>query len=121
MKRLAKCFLWLIKARYQLQLKNFPKLDPKCNYLILPNHIAYLDPVLIWSLFAKQRQLKTVATARFSQHKFLKRIFRKIGTISIAESSSETSDQQLKQALNELMTSLKNGESVLLYPSGQLA
>ncbi len=121
MKRLAKCFLWLMKARYQLQLKSFPKLDPKCNYLILPNHVAYLDPVLIWSLFAEQRQLKTVATARFSQHKLLKRIFRKIGTISIADGSSETSDQQLKNALDELITSLKHGESVLLYPSGQLA
>ncbi len=110
-----------MKARYQLQLKNFPKLDPKCNYLILPNHVAYLDPVLIWSLFAEQRQLKTVATARFSQHKLLKRIFRKIGTISIADGSSETSDQQLKNALDELITSLKHGESVLLYPSGQLA
>jgi len=72
MKRLAKLFLWIAKSRYTLEIKNLPKLDLQSNYLILPNHIAYIDPVFIWCLFAPQKKLRAVATSRFSENIFLR-------------------------------------------------
>lgn len=126
MKRFAKLFLLIIKTRYKLIIKGLPKLNPDYNYLVLPNHIAYIDPVFIWSILAPQRELRTVTTARFSENIFLKWIFKLIGTISVAEILSEKKDlnksnQAIKKSFKELITALHNWDSVLLYPSGQLA
>lgn len=111
MKRFAKLFLWIAKSRYNLTIKDLPKLNPNYNYLILPNHIAYIDPVFIWSILAPQRELKTVATARFSENFFLKRIFKQMGTISVAEMLSEKKDlnknnQAIKESFKKLIVSL---------------
>lgn len=114
-----------MKSRYILNIKNLPKLDPQENYLVLPNHIAYIDPIFIWSILAPQRKLRTVATARFSENLFLRWIFKLLGTITVEEILSEKkslaqSNKKIEQAFNELISALHDGESVLLYPSGQL-
>ncbi len=125
MKRLAKLFLFITKSRYTLEIKNLPKLDPQSNYLILPNHIAYIDPVFIWCLFAPQKKLRAVATSRFSENIFLRRIFKALETITVEEISKEKkslnqSSKKIEQAFDDLILALHNWDSVLLYPSGQL-
>lgn len=126
MKRFAQCFLRLMKLRYRWTLKNFPKLDPKHNYLILPNHISYLDPALLWSLLRPQRKLRPVATSRFAENRWLAPIFRLMGTIAVEELSEKKADtpqrvESINSALEALHSALTAGDSVLLYPSGQLA
>lgn len=111
MKRLAKLFLRMMKSRYLLKIKNLPKLDPKTNYLVLPNHIAYIDPVFIWCIFAPQRKLRTVASAKFSENIFLKRIFKSLRTITIEEilkekKSLDQSSQKIEQAFDRLISAL---------------
>ena len=102
MKRFAKLFLFITKSRYTLEIKNLPKLDPQSNYLILPNHIAYIDPVFIWCLFA---------TSRFSENIFLRRIFKALETITVEEISKEKkslnqSSKKIEQAFDDLILAL---------------
>ena len=126
MQRITKLFLWMMKARYTISVKHFPKLDPEYNYFILPNHIAYLDPVLLWAMFYPERKLRPVATSRFAENFFLRWLFRWIGTISIVEMAREKKglaprEEKLNSAMEALQEALAQGDSVLLYPSGQLA
>lgn len=111
MKRFAKLFLFITKSRYTLEIKNLPKLDPQSNYLILPNHIAYIDPVFIWCLFAPQKKLRAVATSRFSENIFLRRIFKALETITVEEISKEKkslnqSSKKIEQAFDDLILAL---------------
>lgn len=111
MKRLAKLFLFITKSRYTLEIKNLPKLDPQSNYLILPNHIAYIDPVFIWCLFVPQKKLRAVATSRFSENIFLRRIFKALETITVEEISKEKkslnqSSKKIEQAFDDLILAL---------------
>jgi 1-acyl-sn-glycerol-3-phosphate acyltransferase len=71
MKLIARFFLWVMKIRYKIEIKNFPTIDANSNYLVLPNHIAYVDPVLLWCIFRPYTNIRPVATSDFSKNPFL--------------------------------------------------
>jgi 1-acyl-sn-glycerol-3-phosphate acyltransferase len=71
MKLVARLMLWIMKIRYKIDIKNFPTFDEDSNYLVLPNHIAYVDPVLMWSIFRPYIKIRPVATSDFSKNPFL--------------------------------------------------
>lgn len=126
MKRLARLFLFFIRFRYRLEIKNFPKLDPQHNYLVLPNHISYLEPMIMFSLLYEKIKIRPVATSRFAENWIFQPIFKAINAISIEESQLKSNDdehlaQKLNSSLETLENALKNQDSLLLYPSGQLA
>jgi 1-acyl-sn-glycerol-3-phosphate acyltransferase len=71
MKLIAKLFLWIMKIRYNVVIKNLPNFDKDSNYLVLPNHIAYVDPVLMWCIFRPYINIRPVATSDFAKNPFL--------------------------------------------------
>jgi 1-acyl-sn-glycerol-3-phosphate acyltransferase len=85
MKLVARLLLWIMKIRYRLEIKGFPSFDDKSNYLVLPNHIAYVDPILMWCIFRPYINIRPVATSDFSKNPFLGWIFKLMNTITIQE------------------------------------
>jgi 1-acyl-sn-glycerol-3-phosphate acyltransferase len=71
MKMVARFLFWIMKIRYNVEIKNFPKIEDGVNYLVLPNHIAYVDPVLLWCIFRPYIKIRPVATSDFSKNPFL--------------------------------------------------
>jgi 1-acyl-sn-glycerol-3-phosphate acyltransferase len=71
MKVIARIFLWIMKIRYKVEVKNFPTIDNDSNYLVLPNHIAYVDPVLLRCIFRPYINIRPVVTSDFSNNPFL--------------------------------------------------
>lgn len=125
MKLLAKLFLFFAKIRYAIEVKGMDNIDKNTSYLVLPNHISFLEPMIIWSLFSLQIKLRPVATTAFAKHRLLKRFFDLIGTIGIQENDRNDDPNKLTQSwsgsLDKIKSSLEGGDSLLLYPSGQLA
>ena len=112
-----------MKIRYKLDIKNFPSFDDNSNYLVLPNHIAYVDPVLMWSIFRPYIKIRPVATSDFSKNPFLWWIFKLMDTITIQEINKwgdNNQDDTIKDALKDLIQALEDWDSVLLYPSWRL-
>ena len=72
MKRLAKLFLWCARFRYDIQIKGLSQLKSGQSYLVLPNHISLLEPIIILSLFVPKVRLRPVATSAFSNNRVLK-------------------------------------------------
>jgi len=123
MKLIARIFLWIMKIRYKVEIKNFPTIDPNSNYLVLPNHIAYVDPVLLWCIFRPYTNIRPVATSDFSKNPFLWWIFKLMNTITIQEINKwgdSNQDDTIKDALKDLIQALEDWDSVLLYPSWRL-
>ena len=112
-----------MKIRYNVEIKNFPKIEDGVNYLVLPNHIAYVDPVLLWCIFRPYINIRPVATSDFSKNPFLWWIFKLMNTITIQEiekGSADNQDWAIKEALHDLLSALELWDSVLLYPSWRL-
>lgn len=125
MKLLAKLFLFFVKIRYDLEIKGLEGIQKTSSYLILPNHISLLEPMIIRSLFTKKIKLKPVATTRFAHNRWLKWLFDWIGAIAVQENNTQQKADQLSQSLleslDQMRSALKDGSSLLLFPSGQLA
>lgn len=112
-----------MSIRYDVEIKNLPEFKEGENYLVLPNHIAFVDPVLIWCIFRPYIKIRPVATSDFSKNPFLGWIFRLMETITIQEIEKwkeKDQDNMIKEALKNLIQALKEWDSVLLYPSGRL-
>lgn len=103
---LSKIFLKIISLRYRLIVKGLPKVEKKHNYLILPNHVAYIDPILIWCLLRSQIKLRPVATSLFAENPLIAPLFRLMNTISV-DSDNESSNN-IKKSLKKLTEALKN-------------
>ena len=104
-------------------IKNFPHFEEKTNYLVLPNHIAYVEPVLLWCIFRPYVNIRPVATSDFSKNPFLWWIFKLMNTITIQDIDKWKSDNQnweVKHALHDVIKALESWDSVLLYPSWRL-
>ena len=124
MKRLAKLFLWCVRFRYDIQIKGLSQLKSGQSYLVLPNHSSLLEPMIIFSLFVPKVRLRPVAISAFANNRFLKRFFDRIGAIAVEESSSKDTQHlasRLNHSLDQLQSALETGDSVLLFPSGQIA
>ena len=112
-----------MKIRYNVVIKNFPHFEEKTNYLVLPNHIAYVEPVLLWCIFRPYVNIRPVATSDFSKNPFLWWIFKLMNTITIQDIDKWKSDNQnweVKHALHDVIKALESWDSVLLYPSWRL-
>ena len=124
MKRLAKLFLLCARFRYDIQIKGLSQLKSGQSYLVLPNHISLLEPMIIFSLFVPKVRLRPVAISAFANNRFLKRFFDRIGAIAVEESSSKDTQllaSRLNHSLDQLQSALEMCDSVLLFPSGQIA
>lgn len=81
--------------------------------------------MIIRSLLAPQIQLRPVATSMFAEKPILGWIFKKVGVIEVEEAKLSTDGKdltnKLTQSLDLLEQALKNKDSILLYPAGQLA
>ena len=123
MKIIARILSCIMRIRYKIEVKNIPEFKTWENYLVLPNHIAFVDPVLIWCVFRPHINIRPVVTSDFSKNPFLWWIFKLMNTITIQEienGKEKNQNKMIENALEDLTLALKNWDSVLLYPSGRL-
>ena len=123
MKIFAKFVAFLLKVRYKVDLKNLESIDEKSNYLVLPNHVAWVDPVIIRSHLRPYIKIRPVVTSDFSKNPALSRIFKLMQTVTIEEMDDKAWNEEWKKvedALWEVSEALKNWDSILLYPSWRI-
>lgn len=115
---------FLLRLRYRWNKIEIPKADnPEMGTLILPNHPAEMDPVLLEHLFWKSHRPRPVMDEGFYQLKPLNSLFKTLGAFPIPDLGKNPGTYaqiKIKESLDEAAEALKNGDHVLFYPSGQL-
>ncbi len=111
-------FRTLFRLRYKVTLVNTACLDQPGSKLVWPTHMAVIDPMLLFSELYNY-PLQPFVDERF----FANRIFRSILSVfdSISVPNLRKSRNGLEQAkkLNGLCyNALKEGKTVIFYPSG---
>lgn len=115
---------FLLRLRYRWNHIDIPQVkNPNVGTLILPNHPAEMDPVLMENIFWKTHRPRPVMDSSFYHLKGFHSIFKTIGAFPIPDlgkAPGTYAQVKIKESLQEIADALKNGEHVLFYPSGQL-
>jgi len=111
----------LLKLRYKLEFKGADVIDPNKPTLILPNHQAVVDPMLLVTKLAKQVVAVPVMTESYYDIPVLHYFFKKWKVVRVADLKAGSRDTGVLDSIStSVIGALKNGQTVLLYPSGQI-
>lgn len=112
----------LLKIRYRINITWLELLDyPECK-LILPSHVALVDPIILYILFREKWKVAPVITESFYNIPILKSFFRKIWAISVVDLAKDKNKNLDADAIMwQMISALNRGNHVLLYPQWTLA
>lgn len=114
----------IIKFRYRLEITgdNLDQIDPK-RVLILPNHPAEIDPIILITLFQKKFRPRPLVVEYFFHMTgagFFMRLMRAIPVPNFDTSSNKWKMKLVDQVYDNVEDGLKKDHNFLIYPSGHL-
>ena len=121
-KLLAACYRFCLSLRYRVTLQNADLLKTRVPLLILPNHQALVDPQILFTQIFRYRLASPVMTELYYRLPFLTYVFRIMHAVPVPVVSAAQHDRhQFEHLFHNVLDALRKGQSVVLYPSGQLA
>ena len=114
---LVRKILWL---RYRVSLKGVENLEHDGPVLILPNHVALVDPRIIISFLWKYLSVSPVASEKYYNKPVLKQIMDLVWTVPIWEMDAWADAEKVKEVFVKVVEAMKDWKNILIYPSGQI-
>ncbi len=114
----------LLRLRYRIHFHGLDTLqDDGRPILFLPNHQALIDPVIVMNGLYNRFVPRPMADENQLDHPLLRPMARMLNTVVIPDLavSGRDAKEQVFAGINEIVTGLKNGDNILLYPSGRLS
>ena len=126
---------WLLSRRYEVEFSGVENFAPEKNYLIIPNHPALVDPmILVTELHCKGVDVCPLVDESFFSNRFLRHIFSLFKAVRVPDFRRENfrpiirnrpgmriSAKRAKALSYSILALLTAGENVLLYPSGHIS
>lgn len=113
----------LLRLRYRIHFYGLEKVHRGHGCLVLPNHPAQIDPVIISCFLWNSLHLRPVVLEKYYYlplvHFFMKMV-RAIPMPEMGVESGPYKKRRTEQAMLEIIRILKQGDNVLMYPSGRL-
>jgi acyl-[acyl-carrier-protein]-phospholipid O-acyltransferase / long-chain-fatty-acid--[acyl-carrier-protein] ligase len=103
--------LAIVRLFYRLTVTGREQL-PKGGFLLLPNHITWVDAILLQ--LASPYHIRFIIEQEYYNHQFLHPFLRLTGCIPI-------SSRRAKDGIRAAVESLRDGDVVCLFPEGQLS
>lgn len=115
-------FRFFLSLRYSVEIKGLDILKKDGSYLIMPNHQALVDPQIMVSQLWRKISIVPVVTEGMYRVPVLHGLFKRMNAVCVSDLSTGSRDTDvLKNVTVKIRASLAAGNSVLLYPSGQIA
>ncbi len=113
---------WLLRRRYRISItKGKELLEGGGPRLYLPNHPAEVDPIILMSEILKYHNASPMISAMYYNLPIVKSLMKRIGAVAIADLDRGVRDVTVMDKIREgAQTAYKAGNSILLYPAGQL-
>jgi long-chain-fatty-acid--[acyl-carrier-protein] ligase len=111
-----------LSLRYRVRVRGLQEVARRGRrgILFLPNHPALIDPVIIlsrlWRWFAPRALADREQTERF----FVRFLARRTNVLPIDDLAQGGDPAGVRAAINACAAALRQGENVLLYPSGRV-
>ncbi len=120
MKLIIIIYKFFLARRYKVKIKNSEFLKHNWPVLLLPNHMALVDPQILMTFLDKYLSLSPVASEKFFNVPILKQIMTAIWTIPIWEMEAWADAENVKKVFNEVTKALENWKNILIYPSWEI-
>jgi 1-acyl-sn-glycerol-3-phosphate acyltransferase len=122
MKFIATICRLLLSLRYRIVIKESDLLSSSSPKLILPNHQALVDPIIIFSQIYRHATAVPVVTESYFKIPVAKNLLKRLGAVSVSDLSAGNRDLTvLETIVTNVIAALKDNKNVVLYPSGQIA
>jgi len=115
-------FSFMLSRRYRIKVKGENLLHEPGAKLLLQNHQSHIDPQLLGVFVAQRSDLVPVISEKFLRIPIIGSILRSLNAVAVSDLKHGNRDPNvLKNMFSQIMDALKNGKSVLIAPSGQIA
>lgn len=106
--------------RYKIEISGMEHLDSGKTYLILPNHVAVVDPMILFAEFYAYRIRPLVDEAYFSIG-IARKVLKLFDAVCVPDLRKSFRDVGQAMTLQQTtLDTLRNGGNVLFYPSGHI-
>ena len=96
-------------------------LDQKGSKLILPTHVALMDPVIMFAYLWDKKSLSPVVTEDYFNIPVLKQVFNSIWAIPVPDLTKNSKELDTSKIVWNIRKALENDHNILLYPQWALA
>ena len=117
----SKLMKFFIKSRYHVNITWMELLNEKWSNLILPSHVALMDPVIMFAFLGEKKWLSPVVTEDYFNVPVLKQIFKSIWAIPVPDLTKNSKELDASVIVGNAVNALENGRNILLYPQWALA
>ncbi len=112
----------LIRLRYRVRVTGLRQVAARGRnaILLMPNHPALIDPIMLTALLFPRFAPRTWADADQVDRFFIRRVARRLGVRAVPSIAKRGPQARphIEQALEDFASCLRDGRCVLLYPSG---
>jgi acyl-CoA synthetase (AMP-forming)/AMP-acid ligase II/1-acyl-sn-glycerol-3-phosphate acyltransferase/acyl carrier protein len=113
----------LLSLHYKVEVRNIEAVRGLKGGMICPDHVALVDPPLLATNLAPYVIARPVAYAGIYNNPVLKPLMQFIRTLPIESTADGASDWKrfkIRRSMDQIRTAVTNGDTLLIYPSGQL-
>jgi acyl-CoA synthetase (AMP-forming)/AMP-acid ligase II/1-acyl-sn-glycerol-3-phosphate acyltransferase/acyl carrier protein len=121
---LARILQRLLSLRYRITVTGLEQITQTRGVLVLPNHPAEIDPVIVTTLLWDLLHPRPVVIEGMYRLPLLHSILTRIRAIPMADMDFESGPykrRRIERSLAQILQSLEYGDNVLMYPSGRLS
>lgn len=79
------CYRFLLSLRYTIKITGAELLEQDGPILLLPNHVALVDPQILVTYLGKYRQISPVISKTYYDLPIFRHLFRSAGAIAVAD------------------------------------
>ena len=120
----ARVVRFFLRFRYKVVLDGFDELMHAERILLLPNHPAYLDPILLFEeIYARGRKVSPMTDEKFFHNPAYRQILSLGDAVMVPDlmkNRSEAAVRQAAQLVRIAVEALTEGRSLVFYPSGHV-
>ena len=115
---------WVMSRRYDVRKTGFEVFDsPDVAYLILPNHAAMVDPILLFAEFRDQ-PVSPLCDELYFSNLIAAAFLRTFGAVRVPDLRRRRRADDVRKVAglqDVVLTALESGTNILFYPSGHVA
>jgi len=114
----------ILGLRYRVSVSGLESIDSARGVLVLPNHPAEIDPVIVTTYLWDLLHPRPVVIEGMYNLPFLKPILTRIRAIPMADMEFDSGPykrRRIERTLDNIRTALEYGDNILMYPSGLLS
>jgi long-chain-fatty-acid--[acyl-carrier-protein] ligase len=114
----------LLGLRYKVTVSGLDRVTHTRSVLILPNHPAEIDPVIVSTFLWDLLHPRPVVIEGMYKLSFLNPVMTRIRAIPVADMEFDSGPykrRRIARTLDSIGYALRNGDNILLYPSGRLS